>query len=264
MEPDFEEQILSRHAAMQQAEKENPGSTKSKATPKSTSEMRIHKPADEVVHLDDEPSIIDYLLGRRWKSSGMLLQSTTGSALVAIRQRGEPLTCREALFLVLNEPASGQKAFWWGRVMQIFLICSALATTYETVGFINEATGPDIWRMIKMGFNFFFTIEALLRIVCFIPLRQCHRSAYVWLDLISIFPFYVRMFLYPDSLSADNYLSKSGAGITIRVFEALASLRLLKLCRYYEGASLLATAVGKSLKQLYVPLFMLLIMVFCL
>ena len=71
------------------------------------------------------------------------------------------------------------------------------------------------------------------------------------------------MFLYPDSLLSDNYLSKAGAGITIRVLEALASLRLLKLCRYYEGASLLAMAVGKSLKQLSVPLFMLLIMVFC-
>ena len=112
-------------------------------------------------------------------------------------------------------------------------------------------------------FNLFFTVEAVLRVVSFIPFHRLLHSGYVLLDFISVTPFYVRMFLYPVSLESDNYLSKAGAGISIRVFEALGALRLLKLCWYYEGASLLATAVSKSLKQLYVPLFMLLVMVFC-
>ena len=64
-------------------------------------------------------------------------------------------------------------------------------------------------------------------------------------------------------MSTDKYLAKEGAGMGIRVFEAISSVRLLKLCRYYEGASLLITAIRKSLVQLYVPLFMLLIMVYC-
>ena len=44
--------------------------------------------------------------------------------------------------------------------------------------------------------------------------------------------------------------------------QAATTIRLLKLNRYYDGASLLGRAVAESLRQLFVPLFMLLIMVF--
>ena len=64
-------------------------------------------------------------------------------------------------------------------------------------------------------------------------------------------------------MTSEGYLSKLGAGITIRVIDALGAFRILKLCRYFEGSMILALAVGKSLKQLLVPLFMLLLMVFC-
>lgn len=40
------------------------------------------------------------------------------------------------------------------------------------------------------------------------------------------------------------------------------TLRLLKLNRYYDGASLLMKAITDALRQLLVPLFMLLIMIF--
>ena len=61
-------------------------------------------------------------------------------------------------------------------------------------------------------------------------------------------------------MTSEGYLSKLGAGITIRVIDALGAFRILKLCRYFEGSMILALAVGKSLKQLLVPLFMLLLM----
>ena len=34
----------------------------------------------------------------------------------------------------------------------------------ETVTFINVATGPEIWMMAKIGFNLFFTCEAMGRL----------------------------------------------------------------------------------------------------
>lgn len=47
------------------------------------------------------------------------------------------------------------------------------------------------------------------------------------------------------------------------ILEAAGSIRLLKLCRYYEGASLLFKAFSRSIDQLFVPLFMLSVMVIC-
>lgn len=193
----------------------------------------------------------------------MLLTTAMGTALVALRERGESLTGREMLFLIMNEPGSGPKAYLFGRLLQLCLVLSALSTTYESVSWVNEVTGAEIWLMLKVVFNIIFTVEAVLRIVSFIPFSGTLRSSYVWLDIITCLPLYLRMFLAPTSMTAENYLSKTGAGITIRAIEALSGFRILKLCRYYEGASLLAMAVGKSLKQLYVPLFMLLLMVYC-
>jgi hypothetical protein len=46
------------------------------------------------------------------------------------------------------------------------------------------------------------------------------------------------------------------------VIESLSMIRLVKLTRYYEGSHLIYRAVARSLSQLLVPLFMLLIMIF--
>ena len=197
------------------------------------------------------------------KKNDMLLVTSVGTALVAIREGGEALSCRESMYLLMNEPASSSAAYWLGYLLQLCLIVSALCTTAETHHLVNEATGPEIWIMAKILFNIIFSVETFFRIMCHIPFKTVHKNTYVLLDVITVLPLYLRLFLYPDSMKAQNYLSKAGAGITIRIFEAFGAFRILKLCRYYEGASLLAMAVGKSLKQLYVPMFMLLLMVFC-
>ena len=43
-------------------------------------------------------------------TSGMILATEVGTLLVAARERGKALTCRERGFLLLNEPASGRVA----------------------------------------------------------------------------------------------------------------------------------------------------------
>ena len=212
---------------------------------------------------DKEVGLVAAMFGAKNFREQMLLQTDMGTALVASRERGEALTLRESLFLLLNEPGSGRTALWTGRLIQVCLVLSALSTAYETVAFVNVATGPAIWKLLKLLFNIFFTIEAVLRLVSYLPLRRIHRSGYVWLDLLTCLPLYLRMFVSPDSMTADNYLTKVGAGVTIRLIDSLACFRILKLCKYFEGATLLATAVTKSLKQLGVPMFMLLLMVFC-
>ena len=114
---------------------------------------RMKGNADEAMGIEKR-GIFDMLFGRKWKSSGMLLQTVTGSALVALRERGEPLTCRESLYLLLNEPASGSKAYWLGRILQLCLTVSALSTTYETVGFYVVGTGNSTAAECARAFSF--------------------------------------------------------------------------------------------------------------
>lgn len=139
-----------------------------------------------------------------------------------------------------------------------------VAHSMETVAWITMRTGGGPWVMIQFILNALFTFEALLRLVSFEPsLRAALRDPFVLLDLCTCIPFWVRLALHPDSLEADNYLRINEVPQAVRIFEALASLRLLKLCRYYDGATLLARAVSRSLQQLGVPFFMLAIMLFC-
>ena len=72
---------------------------------------------------------------------------------------------------------------------------------------------------------------------------------------------WVRLAVRPASLTPAQYLLRTAynspdVSFAVRVLEALASLRLLKLARYYEGAALLVRAMAKSAYQLLVPLFM--------
>ena len=111
-------------------------------------------------------------------------------------------------------------------------------------------------------FNVVFSFEAGLRFVSYYPLSSGGRDPILYLDVLTVLPFWLRLLVHPSSMTPDGYLDVSRRGMTIRVLEAFSSLRLLKLCRYYDGATLLVHAISHSLQQLFVPLFALAIMVF--
>lgn len=107
----------------------------------------------------------------------------------------------------------------------------------------------------------FYTAEAIVRTLTFIPSRKAFKDGFVCLDIVTCIPFWVRFALYPDSLAADLYLDNTARSLTLRVFESLAMARLFKLVKYYEGSYLIMRAIIKSVNQLLVPLFMLFAMV---
>ena len=166
------------------------------------------------------------------------------------------------MYLLMNEPASSSAAYWLGYLLQLCLVVSALCTTAETHHLVTRPPVQRFGSWLRSSSTSSSVSRPSSESCATSHSRPC-KNTYVLLDVITVLPLYLRLFLYPDSMKAQNYLSKAGAGITIRIFEAFGAFRILKLCRYYEGASLLAMAVGKSLKQLYVPMFMLLLMVFC-
>eukprot|EP00966_Prymnesium_polylepis_P065006 1508369-Prymnesium_polylepis.2 len=177
--------------------------------------------------------------------------------------RGETLSYRECAFLLVNEPSSSRSAYYIGKFLQGLLLLSAFASIFETVTSVTHGTGAGMWIALKQLFSFFFSIEMILRLVSYVPCSSAPYDVYVWLDVLQVVPFWIRFLMYSDSMSTAKYLTKEGAGMGIRVLEAISSARLLKLCRYYEGASLLTLAIRKSLAELCVPLFMLAVMVYC-
>ena len=186
--------------------------------------------------------------------------------LIAARARGVHLRQSQRLYILLNDVTSSWLASKIGRTMQLVLVAYALCISCQSVTFVTEATGPTLWLYARYVINVIFSLEAFARILCYQPMRAAWRDPFTWLDLLTIVPFWSRRLLYPESLSPSAYLERSeGAALmkAVRVLEAFGTVRLLKLCRYYEAAALLTLAVRNALAQLFIPMFMLLIMVFC-
>ena len=75
---------------------------------------------------DKEVGLVAAMFGAKNFREQMLLQTDMGTALVAMRERGEALSFRENLFLLLNEPGSGRTALWLGRVIQLCLVLMSM------------------------------------------------------------------------------------------------------------------------------------------
>ena len=187
-------------------------------------------------------------------SSGVQPRTTMGSQLIAHRIRQtHRLTLRERAFLILEEPTSSLVARLVSLVVTLATLVATTAATLETcrdgeLGEVWKQGGDDLFAAIRTASGIFFLTEAIVRVVCYIPLHRAILDPFIWLDCLTPLPFVISLALGTRALP---------------IAEAWGSLRLLKLCRYYEGAGLLAKALRLSVEQLFVPLFMLSTMVVC-
>jgi hypothetical protein len=195
--------------------------------------------------------------------SQSVVRSSQSAELIAAAARGVRLHPRQRLSLFLNEPGSSIEAVWFGRLMWTMLFLYAFSSITQSIVVVTVITGGGMWLTLKWLFNVFFTFEALARFIAYYPLRECTRDVFFFIDLLTNLPFWLRLLVHPKTLmDPDSYLATIERNQAVRVCEALASLRLLKLSRYYDGAALLARAITDALQQLFVPLFMLVIMMF--
>ena len=203
--------------------------------------------------------------GRNLKAEALARSDTVG-ALLARRDHPEAddkrLSLREHTFLFLADPSSSYAANAFGKMMWLVILTSSFSYVYETMRWATDQTGPEIWLYSRLFYQIFYTIEAGLRVVSFIPFRKVYKDEMVMLDVLTVVPFWLRFAFYPESLTAEHYLDNTSRSMSIRIMESMAAIRLIKLTRYYEGAQLIALAIMKSLSQLLVPLFMLFAMVF--
>ena len=200
---------------------------------------------------------------RRVLAVSALARSKEAAYLFKLRTQGVELNRKQRIFLLLNEPSSSPEASHFAALMWVLVLLSAACSALETVPSITYHTGPGIWLAAKYAYNLFFTAEAVVRINTYQgTTRRVYHDVFIWLDLVAVVPFWLRIFFYPSTMATDEFLNTQNRALSIRFLESLGSARLLKLCRYFEGSALLIRAVARSMSQLSVPLFMLFIMIY--
>ena len=190
------------------------------------------------------------LHGRRISRADVSESQTEGAAeLMAARARGVRLSQRQKLFLLLHEPTSGMRSRYVGRIMWVVLMTYAFATVIETLRWVTDALGAMPFLVIRIIIEVLLSTDAFLRIGSYTPIESAHRDPYIWLNIITTIPFFLRFSLEPHTLAPSTYLLPEERSYALRLLEAIATFRLLKLTRYYEGARLLVKAVKIALQQ---------------
>ena len=188
------------------------------------------------------------------------ITTKVGMHLMTRRLQGQRLSLRDRLYLFANEPHSSgyARVFSWFMWLHVVIYC--FSAMMETVEFLTSRANTLLWVALRFYLSGVFTFELVLRCISFSPLRKALAEPFVWLDIVCIVPFWVRVFMYPTSVTSAGYLLRHNRPLVIRTLESVAMFRLLKLSKNYSGAELLAKAIVRSTNELLVPLFMLAIM----
>ena len=157
-----------------------------------------------------------------------------------------PLRARVAEVIFGHDTLAG-KAFDVALILAILASVSVVAL--ETVAPIREQFGPAL-RAAEWFFTALFTAEYAVRLWCTDqPLRYA-RSFFGVVDLVSILPTYLSLFL-----------GGAQALLTIRALRLLRIFRVLKLGQYTSEASHLRQALARSRQKITVFLAVVLTLV---
>jgi len=151
--------------------------------------------------------------------------------------------------IVFEADTPAGKAF--DVVLLLLILGSVAAISLESVPDINAAHGP-LLRTIEWAFTALFTCEYLLRLYCVRRPVAYAFSFFGIVDLISILPAYLALFL-----AGTQGLS------TIRVLRLVRVFRVLKLVHFLGEASVLRAALRASLPKIVVFLLTVVCLVIC-
>ena len=131
----------------------------------------------------------------------------------------------------------------------ISILLSVIVVLLDSVQFYNNKYG-EILYIMEWIFTILFTVEYFLRIYCIKRPFLYIRSFFGIIDLLSIIPTYISIFL-PSS----RYLS------VVRILRVLRIFRILKLILYIGEANLLLDALISSRRKITVFMFFILTLV---
>ncbi|CAK4632979.1 unnamed protein product [Aphanomyces euteiches] len=182
--------------------------------------------------------------------------TNTTSSLSAMHRTGprlssidEPaLSFRNQLWLIFHEPHSSSLA----RVVSIALLSAVFVATtvyiLSTLPDLDDLT-KAILSTIEAVCMYMFTIEFCIRLCCTPEFFKFIQDIFNWIDMISIIPFFLEMFLN---------LKGSSFGV-IRIIRLLRVARILKLSRYTTSIQVFVRALTLSVKPLFMLLFLIIV-----
>jgi voltage-gated potassium channel len=129
---------------------------------------------------------------------------------------------------------------WFDIVLIGVILTSVVVVMLDSVSSQHEAYGELYWR-IEWVFTILFTVEYLIRIWCS-PNRKAYvTSVYGVVDLLAILPTYIALAV-PGAASL----------LIIRMLRILRIFRVLRLLAYLSEANILAGAMRKSWRKIFV------------
>ena len=175
---------------------------------------------------------------------------------------------------LIEEPRSSRLAAIVYLFLMSLVLISAIVLCLDTLPQYEDNTAIFAIECVCATF---FSIEFATRLLSW----QDDYVSIIWspsiyIDLLSVMPFFIQQILGDDSGSDDGAETADGvlvnstdSGTTakdglqvIGIMRLLRLLRLLKLVRHYEGSAVLANALERSLSALLVPLFFLTLLCF--
>ncbi|RMD00293.1 ion transporter [Aquitalea palustris] len=146
---------------------------------------------------------------------------------------------RRKLYIIIFE-ADTRSGRLFDLALIVSIVLSLLTVILESVASIRQQWGPQL-KVLDWLFTILFTLEYLLRLACVHkPLRYA-RSFFGVVDLLSILPLYLGLFIPESRFLAD-----------IRVLRLLRMFRILKLTRYMGEARELKRAMLASRRKIIV------------
>ncbi len=139
-----------------------------------------------------------------------------------------------------------------GKLFDVILIWAILvsvaALMLDSMGHVKERYGTAL-RALEWFFTWVFTVEYLVRVYCS-PRRLSYiRSFYGIVDLLSVLPTYLSLFV-----GGANYL------LVVRLIRVLRIFRVLKLARYLEEVNVLARSLLAAQRKISVFFIAVLVM----
>ena len=109
--------------------------------------------------------------------------------------------------------------------LRFIIVAFALCSTMESIQSLHTPTGGLVFLGFKLAFYAWFTLEVFFRIVAHQPIWRFWNSPIILLCLLTVIPFWLRVFTAPHSLTPSAYFERSDQLRTLRALEALATLR---------------------------------------
>ncbi|MDH5822932.1 ion transporter [Luteimonas sp. RD2P54] len=125
-------------------------------------------------------------------------------------------------------------------LLVVAILASVLAVMLDSVASIHHGHARLLYRL-EWAFTLLFTAEYVLRLL--VVRRPLRYALSIWgvIDLLSILPTYLSLLL-PGSQSL----------LVVRILRILRLFRILKLTRYVEESGVLARALWRSRRKIFV------------